>query len=329
MQEQTAMEAEKVRYPRQFTQDLVIDPSLYTDSSLLKDVDMLSDPTVAVTDPMIMGMVLKYFYCYVHKGSFDEVVPLQDISALCEMFSRHSSLNEPDDDIELMNYLRQWSFSLRMLADITKTSHIIRSIITQKLSSKLQKSDEYVGLDIGTGTGILLLAQHIHARRLGFKEITLYGIEYDKMVGLQSYKIFNELGLADIILGDARDKRNYEPLLNKQVSFVSNEMVAAMHQPLRREHFVSISKTLFGTLGENIANAGFFPEGLIAFCKEMNVSVLLAKNTAFLGPKEYHDMNLLPQGIIIEGNIVPLHELGNELMPYLSEWSKTRLSHRW
>ncbi|MBI9112134.1 class I SAM-dependent methyltransferase [Maridesulfovibrio ferrireducens] len=329
MQEQTAVDVEKVSYSHKFIQDMVINPSFYTDSSLLKDVNEMSKPSVVITDPMIMGMVLKFFYCYVHKGCFDEVVPLEKVSELCEMFSRHRSLNEPDDDIELMNYLRQWSFSLRMLADIPKTSHIIRSIITHKISPNLMDLDEYVGLDIGTGTGILLLAQYIHARRLGFEKIHLYGIEYDKMVGLQSYKIFKELGIAEIILGDARESRNYEPLMDKQVTFVSNETVAAMHQPLRRDHFVAICRTLFRTVGNNIKDAGFFPEGLIAFCKEMNVSVLLAKNTAFLGPKEYHDMHLLPQGIIIEGNIVPLHQLGDELLPYMSEWARERLSRRW
>lgn len=329
MHEHTAVEVDNVSHQHRFIQDMVIDPSFYTESSLLDDVSMLSDPSVNVTDSMIMGMVLKFFYCYVHKGCFDEIVPLEKVSALCEMFSRHRSLNEPDDDIELMNYLRQWSFSLRMLADIPKTSHIIRSIITQKISPNLADLDEYVGLDIGTGTGILILAQHIHARRLGFENISLFGIEYDKMVGLQSYKIFKELGIAEIILGDARDSRSYEILMDKQITFVSNETVAAMHQPLRRDHFVAICSTLFRTVGNNIKDAGFFPEGLIAFCTEMNVSVLLAKNTAFLGPKEYHDMHLLPQGIIIEGSIVPLHQLGDELLPYMSEWARERLSRRW
>ncbi|CCO23901.1 hypothetical protein [Maridesulfovibrio hydrothermalis] len=329
MQEQSAVEVEKFHNPYISLEDMVIDPSNYTSNSLMADVDMMSDSGVKITDPMIMGMVLKFFYCYVHKSGFDESVSLEDVSRLCEMFSRHRSLNEPDDDIELMNYLRQWSFSLRMLADVTKTSHIIRSIITQNISPMLLEQDEYVGLDIGTGTGILLLAQHIHARRNGFKKIALYGIEYDKMVGLQSYKIFKELGIAEIILGDARESRNYSALTDKVVTFVSNETVAAMHQPLRREHFVSICKTLFRTLGKNVKDAAFFPEGLIAFCKEMNVSVLLAKNTAFQGPKEYHDMNLFPQGIIIEGNIVPLHKLGEELLPYLSDWAQSRLPRRW
>ncbi|WP_432737796.1 class I SAM-dependent methyltransferase [Maridesulfovibrio sp. FT414] len=329
MQEQSVMEAGKVYHPFISLDDLVIDPSNYDDRPLMDDVDMLSNPDVKITDTLIMGMVLKFFYCYVQKGGFHDPVPLVEVSRLCEMFSRHRSLNEPDDDIELMNYLRQWSFSLRMLADVTKTSHIIRSIITQNISPRLLEMDEYVGLDIGTGTGILLLAQHIHARRNGFTNITLYGIEYDKMVGLQSYKIFKELDIAEIILGDARDSRNYAPLVDKVVTFVSNETVAAMHQPLRREHFVSICKTLFRTLGKNLKDAAFFPEGLIAFCKDLNVSVLLAKNTAFQGPKEYHDMNLFPQGIIIEGNIVPLHKLGEELLPYLSEWAQRRLPRRW
>lgn len=329
MLEQSAIEVGKFHHPFIPLNDMVIDPSNYNERSLMEDVDLLSDSSVKITDPLILVMVLKFFYCYVQKGGFYDPVSLEEVSRLCEMFSRHRSLNEPDDDIELMNYLRQWSFSLRMLADVTKTAHIVRSIIKQNISPRLLEQEEYVGLDIGTGTGILLLAQHIHARRNGFKKISLFGIEYDKMVGLQSYKIFKELNIAEIILGDARDSRSYSALEGKVITFISNETVAAMHQPLRREHFVSICKTAFRTLGMNIKDTAFFPEGLIAYCKELSVSVLLAKNTAFQGPKEYHDMNLFPQGIIIEGNIVPLHKFGEELLPYLSEWAQRRLSRNW
>lgn len=303
----------------------VLLPELYSDASVLHDLRTFCDPNKDITDADLLSFVLKYFYCYVHNDGFDMRVPHEDVSRLCEMFSRHHSLNEPDDDIEMMNYLRQWSFSLRMLGDITKTGQILRSIINQKLSPRLNSLEEYVGLDIGTGTGILLIAQYIYAHRHGFEDVSLYGIEYDKIVGLQTYKLFKQLDLGEILMGDARDSKIYSDLLDKDIAFVSNETVSVMYQPLRREHFVSICTTLFKTIGPNIKDAAFFPEGLIAYCNEMNVSVLLAKNTAFQGPKEYLGMNLFPQGIIIEGKIVPLHLLGDEMLPLLTDWAKQTL----
>ncbi|WP_027177641.1 hypothetical protein [Maridesulfovibrio bastinii] len=307
----------------------VLQPELYNDSSVLHDLAKFCDPATNISDADLLSFVLKYFYCYVNNDGFDEKVSHAEVSRLCEMFSRHRSLNEPGDDIEMMNYMRQWSFSLRMLGDITKTAHVLRSIINQQMSPKLKELDSYVGLDIGTGTGILLISQYIHAHRNGFDDISLYGIEYDKIVGLQTYKLFKTLDLGEIIMGDARESKTYEDLMDKEIAFVSNETVSAMHQPLRREHFVSICTTLFKTIGRNIKDAAFFPEGLIAYCKEMNVSVLLAKNTAFQGPKEYQGLNLFPQGIIIEGKIVPLHLLGEEMQPMLTEWARHALPRRW
>ncbi len=326
MQEHSA--AVSANSPKHYPSAVLL-PELYSDAPVLHDLEMFCDPGKEITDAELLSFVLKYFYCYVHKEGFNAAVPHAEVSRLCDMFSRHRSLNEPEDDIEMMNYLRQWSFSLRMLGDITKSGHILRSMINQKMAPRLREMDEYVGLDIGTGTGILLIAQYIHARRNGFDKASLYGIEYDKIVGTQTYKLFKRLDLGHIIMGDARDARTYNDLLDKDIAFVSNETVAAMHQPLRREHFVSICTTLFRTIGRNIRDASFFPEGLIAYCKEMNVSVLLAKNTAFQGPREYHGLNLFPQGIIIEGKIVPLHQLGEEMLGLLTEWAQHSLPKRW
>lgn len=307
----------------------VLLPEFYDGSPVLHDLEMFCDARVEISDAALLSFVLKYFYCYVNNGGFDERIDHADVSRLCEMFSRHRSLNEPGDDIEMMNYLRQWSFSLRMLGDITKTGHVLRSIINQPMSPALQGLDSYTGLDIGTGTGVLLIAQFIHGHRNGFDDVDLYGIEYDKIVGLQTYKLFKKLNLGEIIMGDARESKTYYDLLDKQIAFVSNETVSAMHQPLRREHFVTICTALFNTLGKNIKDATFFPEGLIAYCKEMNVSVLLAKNTGFQGPAEYRGFNLFPQGIIIEGNIVPLHLLGEDMQSMLTEWARQALPKRW
>jgi hypothetical protein len=112
---------------------------------------------------------------------------------LFEQFSRHQSLNEDGDDVEVMNSLRQWSFALRMLADLPKTAHILRSVALRRLSPKILEQP-YVGLDIGTGSGILMLAAEVQARRNGFDKPEIWGLEYDRPVVERSSVLVRSLG---------------------------------------------------------------------------------------------------------------------------------------
>jgi len=53
---------------------------------------------------------------------------------------------------------------------------------------------EYCGIDVGTGSGILLLAQYIQARRNGFDAIHNFGIEFAKKAGERTKQVALECG---------------------------------------------------------------------------------------------------------------------------------------
>ena len=310
------------------TADGILFPECHRTTSLVQDIEELCDPRKPVSDELVVNLVAKYFFAYIHRGSHREVVPLPEISGLYEMFSRHQSLNEPADDIETMNSLRRWSFALRMLGDLPKTAHILRSIILQHLPPEVMDR-RYVGLDIGTGTGILLLAEYIQAHRRGFKDIETWGVEYDMGIGRRTGQLQRELGAGQVIAADARTPGAYRTMAGKAITFVSNETVSACHERLRKEHFVQIFYTLFAVLRGGLKHTSFFPEGLIVFSREQSISLVLSRTNGFQGPAAYDTEDFFPQGVVIEGQIVPLHQLGGDFLRFVPPGQHSWLSRRW
>jgi len=306
----------------------IIHPEAYDRSSLKQHIERLCDPSTPVTDESLVSLVLKCFYGFVHEGMLDTPIPLRDVTELFNLFSRHRSLNEPGDDIGLMNTLRRYSYALRMLADVPKSAHILRSIIGKKLSSE-EHDGEFVGLDIGSGTGVLMIGQYIQARRNGFRRIESWGIENDLFLGERTFSFCRDLRVGIIVPVDAKRPEAYSVVAGKKPVSVANETISAMSSDLGTEDFMSINKMLFRVLRGNLKDAHFFPEGLIVYAREQNVSVLLSKSNAFLGPKEYRSMHLYPQGLIIEEQIVPLHSIGEEFQKFFPEQSRWMLHRRW
>jgi hypothetical protein len=306
----------------------IIHPEAYDQAALKQHIEQLCDPSTPVTDESLVSLVLKCFYAFVHDGMLDAPIALKDITELFRLFSRHRSLNEPEDDIELMNILRRYSYALRMLADVPKSAHILRSIICKKLCSE-EYDHNFVGLDIGAGTGILMIGQYIQARRNGFRRIESWGIENDHILGERTFSFCRDLRVGIIAPVDAKRPEAYSVVLGKKPVSVANETISAMSMDLGAEDFMDINKMLFRVLRGNLINTHFFPEGLIVYAREQNVSVLLSKSNAFLGPKEYRGMHLYPQGLILEEQIIPLHSIGEEFIKFFPEKSRWMLHRRW
>lgn len=301
----------------------ILRPEIYRRTPLMRDIALLCDPNIAVSDTTVLNLVVKYFHAYVHPGSHKHALDLEEITSLFELFSRHREEGKQADG-ELMGRLREWSFALRMLADVPKTAHIFRSIA----STPLTWDSEYRGLDIGTGSGILLLAEVIQAWRNGYQNIRAVGIEVDEKVGARTAQIFRDLGVGEVVLGNAREREVYR-IMPKTPTFVSNETVAAMHERLGREDFTLINQTLRSVYGANIMRAGFFPEALIIYAPCRKVSAILSRKTCFQIPQAYRGLSFYPRAVVIDGHIVPLNRLGEEFMRHIPLPSKRLLSRRW
>ncbi|CCH47349.1 hypothetical protein [Pseudodesulfovibrio piezophilus] len=288
-----------------------IAPEFYTSASLVKDLERLCDPHEPTHDEQFLNVAVKYFYSYVHDGAHGEEIGFTEIVRLYEQFSRHQSLNEPADDIELMNRLRQWSMVLRVLADAPRAAHIMRAVIGQQ-DAPQASGGPYVGVDIGAGTGIMLLAQQIQAHRNGFTDIQTLGYQTDTISGERTHDLVHSLGMGSVMLADPTRPGAYGMLQGRPISYVANEMVAGIQQSLSRDNFFNKYSAFFAAVGVNADKAAYFPEGLIAHSGVEGTSVILAKENRFTVPAEFMDSEFIPQGLIIEGKVLPMHKLGRD-----------------
>lgn len=294
-----------------------IAPEFYSSESLAADLERLCDPGQPMTDKQYLNVAVKYFFAYVHEGAHVEEIDYKEIAALYEQFSRHQSLNEPNDDIEIMNRLRQWSSVLRVLADAPRAAHVMRAVIGQR-DAPQASGGPYIGVDIGAGTGIMLLAQQIQARRNGFVDIQTLGYQTDPISGERTHDLVHTLGMGSVMLADPTREGAYGILRGRPISYVANEMVAGIQQSLSRDNFFNKYKAFFAAIGTNAEQAAYFPEGLIAHSGLEGASVILAKENCFCAPEEYVDSEFVPQGLIIEGKVLPMHKLGKDFYSYLT-----------
>jgi hypothetical protein len=294
-----------------------IAPAFYTSDSLSEDLERLCDEDFPVTDERFLNIAVKYFFAYVHDGAHGESVPYGEIAALYEQFSRHQSMNEPSDDIEIMNRLRQWSAVLRVLADAPRAAHVMRAVIGQGNATR-SSGGPYVGVDIGAGTGIMLLAQQIQARRNGYTDIQTLGFQTDPVSGERTHDLVHTLGAGSVMLADPTREGAYGLLSGRTISYAANEVVAGIQQSLCEENFFKKYKAFFAAVDGRIQQTAFFPEGLIAHSGTVGVSVILAKENEFQPPAEYMDVEFIPQGLILEGRILPMHKLGRDFYQYLT-----------
>ncbi len=301
----------------------ILRPEIYRRTPLMRDIALLCDPNVAVSDSTVLNLVVKFFHAYVHPGSHKHALDLGEITGLFELFSRHRDEGAQAGG-EVMARLREWSFALRMLADVPKTAHIFRSIAATPLAG----GSEYRGLDIGTGSGILLLAEVVQAWRNGYRTIRAVGIEVDEKVGARTAQIFRDLGVGEVALGNAREREVYG-VMPKTPTFVSNETVAAMHERLGREDFTLINQALLSVYGNSIMHAGFFPEALVIYAPCRKVSAILSRKNGFQIPRAYRGLSFYPRAVVIDGHIVPLNRLGEDLVQHVPLTSRRLLSRRW
>ncbi len=170
---------------------LTIHPDIYDKTHSLKQtIEILCDRENLFTEDslenILLNLVTKYFYAYRHPDSVDVSVDLPAINAVREEYDSYGLLKEiawkeggdfvPEEGSHKFFY--EHDYHVRMLSDIAATTAIVKDIIFRELSPEL-KGTRYKGLDLGTGTGILLLAQYIQAQRNGYTSPQNIGIDND------------------------------------------------------------------------------------------------------------------------------------------------------
>ncbi len=276
---------------------------------LTSDVERLSDPDFEINKGVLVNLAAKYFFAFVHPGAQDNPVPVGEIERLLKLFGRCKSLNEPEDDIEIMNRLRCFAPSLGFSADMGRAALVLRELLGQSPAPGVR----YLGLDLHTGSGLLVLGQYLLARRVERGNIEIWGIEPDPVVAKRAGELLRALGAGNVIEASPEDKSAYEMIGGRPVSMISTPMVIGESVKLSDNKFFGSFATLFAMLGSKVEDTAFFPDGLIAYSRDMNISLIFSKENGFQRPPEYADIEFHPQGLFIDGRIVPLHRLASEV----------------
>lgn len=276
---------------------------------LVHMIDRLGDPAQILDERELVNLAAKYFFAYVHPGAQENPVPADEIGRLLAMHARSKSLNEPDDDIEVMNTLRMFGPGLGLVSDAVRAGMILLEMMSQDPAP----GQRFLGLDIHTGAGLLVLGQYLMGRRLGRKTIEVWGMDHDQATAERSGALLRSLGVGNVISADPADAASYDILGGRPVSMISTPMVAGETAHLSEERFFGSYAALFEALGKSVDASVFFPEGLIAYSRDMNASLIFSKDNGYQRPPEYAESTFHPQGLLIDGRVLPLHRLAGGL----------------
>lgn len=314
------------RFDARVVREPVIARELFRPGPLRDDFARLASPAVPMTEGDILSLVLKFFYASLYPGSEAHDVPLAEISTQLGRFYDLWSAEGPDGTVPLAGEYS--AFPLRMLTDLPRTAHIFRSVANRPLPPS-QVQDPFLGIDCGTGSGILLAAAWFQAKRNGVSETRLYGLDIDPEIVARTRLLFTSLGLGEVVVADASKAASYADLPDGPVAFVANENVAAPKSRLSSEPFSAIHGALFSVLSKRLKTAVFFPEALVVRDRDAELDVVLSKNNRFQLPRHYRHLRPRPRAIVIEGRLTKLWQVGKDFRPLVAESWRAAMPGRW
>lgn len=306
--------------------ETVIARELYRTGSLREDFERLASPAAPMADADILSFLLKYFHACLYPGSQDHAVALSEISLLLGRFYDLWTGEAAEAGLPLAGEYS--AYPMRMLADLPRTAHIFRSVANRPLPPDMVQ-DPFLGLDLGTGSGIILAAAWFQAKRNGVAGTRLYGVELDPEVGARTGDLLRSLGIGEVIVADARDPALYAGLPDGPVAFVGNENVPAPTARLSAEPFCVIHGALFSALSPRLKKTVFFPEALVVRDREAELDVVLSKNNRFQLPRHYRALRPKPRSIVIEGRLTKLWQVGKEFRGHIPESWQALMPGRW
>lgn len=274
---------------------------------LALDVERMADPATEVNTDALVNLAAKYFFAFVHPGAQENPVPVEEIALLVMMYERCASLNEPDDDIEIMNVLRRHAPGLSLAADAGRAALILSELLRQAPAA----GSKFLGLDIHTGSGLLALGQCLMARRLSRRPIEVWGMERDGATAQRAGELLRSLGAGNVVEADPASAASYDILGGRPVSMISTPLVTGETGSLSEDMYFGSYAALFEALGKEAHRSAFFPEGLIAYSRDMNASLILSRENGYQRPPEYADATFHPQGLVVDGRVLPLHRLAS------------------
>lgn len=307
----------------------IIPEDFYLPTSLKHDIQQAFCPEHELSDKLIINIILKYFYNFVHPGTSARKIALSEISLLFDAFvHRRLGSRALKDRDHLRKTLLKYGFALVMLADVPKSAHIFREIAGRKIHPE-KFHNHFLGIDIGAGTGILMLAQAVAARRNRFQDLSITGIEREINTCQRTMALSRELGTGEMISSNAVNPDTYSFVKARSVTMITNETLPGASARLWKEDFIQISQTLFRHYYQSIHNAWFFPAQVHAGDKTGSLTAVLSPDNHFAGSGHYPLHLMYPRAIQLDNQPWPLKSVGQPFRDKLQRPWPDLLTGRW
>lgn len=208
----------------------ILQPWVYQEEQTLQElIERFCNPSYKVRDWEIANLIVKYFFNYIFPGNHNIRLSESDINKvfneshfffdIMRKWEKELGTDEP----LLFREIGRLEYQLAMLWDVASTIVLFKDIIHRRVDDILW-GGKYFWLDIGTGSGILLLAQYIQARRNGFTSFVNTGVELNHFAFERTQEIVQALGIWNLIYGNSYLEETYESVRKiENISFLSSE----------------------------------------------------------------------------------------------------------
>lgn len=307
----------------------ILHPDIFSLTSLLEDIQLHCSSSSPISVKDTLNILVKYFHAYIYPESSSQRISLNDISVCFNQFIHRRAGSELLwGKKELRLIFLKYGFALAMLADLSKSAHIFQEIANRKINP--EKFDKiFLGADIGTGTGILMLAQMISARKNRFRKIEITGIERENNTFKRTHLLTEILNTGKVIRADAKKFQTYSFFKDRPVTFISNETLPGSDARLWKEDFIAINKVLFDNFAHLLDKTLFFPSKVFIADKSGRKTQILCPENQFYQIQGYPLRLMYPMAIELGGKPVHLVHIGNHITSQIQDPWPGILSHRW
>lgn len=245
----------------------IIRPELFREgSSCWEDVQEICDPTVKITDEIVANIIIKFFWHSFLQTSVKndaKSVPLEQISYLfhqihCFSTRFRSTIKNQQTMVETstslleklaIDVVRSRGYSLGMLGDILKTIPLFKEVANASLENQKELTQS---VDLGSGTGILALAQYVAAQRNELTEHVILAVEKNQTVAQALQRVLNDVSL--VLNYDTTSTDMHRFYQDAKVIQVANENIPSHGVPLHIKD-QNYTEPFFANL-KNLAESG-------------------------------------------------------------------------
>jgi hypothetical protein len=312
----------------------IVSPEAYLPGSLAELIETLARPDAPLTGAALCSLCLKYFYAYVYPEQFDAAVSLGDVTHLAGQFVlRRGGTRLLAGRQDLRRLLLHHGFALQMLVDLPKTAHLLAALLRRPPDRWV---DGFTGLDLGAGTGILLLGQYLLARRAGYDAPVLIGVEHLPQVAVRADALLRRLGVGQVRRANATWPQVYAMAPQGPIACVTNETLPSFGRRLYKEPFTAINEALFAALGRRLADTIFLPEAVWVSDREGTAWLRLSPENTFASESEAGGMGegkplrlFFMRDVELAGERIPVQQVGTPWMELVSPSWRPFVCHRW